>query len=299
MSKNKQELELTLSDGRILGYAILGDKKGKPILYFHGWPGTRLDISCFDEVAKKLGANIIAIDRPGCGLSTYQEWRKVSDWAFDVNELAEELSLDKFSILGFSTGGVYALDYALHYPERIVKLGLVSSLPYFVIDYSNSDKPFHLKMVKGLSRFPLFGRSISRIISSTGISNYKRNPEKEYERSLKTLPNIDRKTWEEPSIKKWFLDDYIPDLTRAKLKGYSYDLFLLLKSLANPEKLSYKIGVDFPVYFWHGENDDIVPPISSIEQQKLIIDSELILYPLEGHKVIYTHFEEIISKLIA
>ncbi|MGC9779883.1 MAG: alpha/beta hydrolase [Candidatus Heimdallarchaeota archaeon] len=242
---------------------------------------------------------MISIDRPGCGLSTYQERRKISDWSFDINELAEELSLDKFSILGFSTGGVYALDYALHYPERIVKLGLVSSIPYFVIDYSQSSYPFQLRMIKGSSRFPLLGRTISHILSSAGINNYRRNPEKEYEKSLKALPDVDRETWLDPSIKEWFLGDYIPDLIQPNLRGYSYDLFLMLKSLTNPEKLSHKIGVEYPVYFWHGENDNIVPPISSIEQQKLILNSELILYPLEGHKVIYTHFNEIISKLIA
>ncbi|MGC9779882.1 MAG: hypothetical protein HZR80_11615 [Candidatus Heimdallarchaeota archaeon] len=55
MLNEERDIEFTLSDSRILGYALLGDPRGKPILYFHGWPGTRLDISCFHKEAKELG----------------------------------------------------------------------------------------------------------------------------------------------------------------------------------------------------------------------------------------------------
>ena len=41
---------ITLADNRKLGYSIYGDPGGFPMLFFHGWPGTRLDISCLTSI---------------------------------------------------------------------------------------------------------------------------------------------------------------------------------------------------------------------------------------------------------
>jgi hypothetical protein len=35
---------IILRDGRSLGYGEIGDPGGKPIFYFHGFPGSRLEI---------------------------------------------------------------------------------------------------------------------------------------------------------------------------------------------------------------------------------------------------------------
>jgi pimeloyl-ACP methyl ester carboxylesterase len=33
--------QITLTDGRTLGFAEYGDPKGWPVMYFHGWPSSR------------------------------------------------------------------------------------------------------------------------------------------------------------------------------------------------------------------------------------------------------------------
>ena len=35
--------QIKLRDGRRLGYAEFGDPRGKPVLFFHGYPGSRWD----------------------------------------------------------------------------------------------------------------------------------------------------------------------------------------------------------------------------------------------------------------
>ena len=35
--------QITLTDGRALGFAEYGDPKGWPVMYFHGWPSSRLE----------------------------------------------------------------------------------------------------------------------------------------------------------------------------------------------------------------------------------------------------------------
>jgi hypothetical protein len=91
-----------LSDGRKLGYAQYGSPAGKPIIFLHGMPGSRLDAAHFDDVGKELGARVIGIDRPGIGWSTPQRDRTLLSHAKDIEALTDHLNIDKFSIMARS-----------------------------------------------------------------------------------------------------------------------------------------------------------------------------------------------------
>ena len=91
--KNKSpntQLSMTLKDGRQLGFAEYGSPDGKPIFFFHGLPGCRLDASHFHKVALSNHYRLIGIDRPGMGLSTINENRSILSWADDVEEFANQ-----------------------------------------------------------------------------------------------------------------------------------------------------------------------------------------------------------------
>ncbi len=91
---------LSLRDGRRLGYGEYGKPDGEPGFYFHGHPGSRLEPQFADEAAADAGVRIIALDRPGYGLSDFQPHRTILDWPRDVGEAADMLGLDRFSVLG-------------------------------------------------------------------------------------------------------------------------------------------------------------------------------------------------------
>ncbi|KAL5389955.1 hypothetical protein DPSP01_002014 [Paraphaeosphaeria sporulosa] len=95
----------TLPDGRTLGYAQYGDLTGKPIFYFHGLPACRIEGVYLHEVGLKHGARIIALDRPGLGLSSPHLGRKLLDYPKDVEALAGELGLERYAVIGASGGG--------------------------------------------------------------------------------------------------------------------------------------------------------------------------------------------------
>ena len=88
-----------LPDGRKLGYAQYGSPRGKPVIFLHGMPGSRLDAAHFDDVGKELGARIIGIDRPGIGWSTPQPDRTLLSPVKDVEALTDHLKIAKFSIM--------------------------------------------------------------------------------------------------------------------------------------------------------------------------------------------------------
>lgn len=80
--KNKNlrsQLSITLKDGRQLGFAEYGAPGGKPILFFHGLPGCRLDAKLFQDLALAQNYRLISIDRPGIGLSS-----KIIPWTASV-----------------------------------------------------------------------------------------------------------------------------------------------------------------------------------------------------------------------
>ena len=119
---------IKLKDGRKLGFCEYGDPKGKPIFYFHGWPASRLSGSETDKAAKKLKIRVISPDRPGFGLSDYKEDRTLLGWADDVLELADQLKIKKFAVMGVSGGGPYSAVCAYKIPERVTKAGIVVGL---------------------------------------------------------------------------------------------------------------------------------------------------------------------------
>jgi pimeloyl-ACP methyl ester carboxylesterase len=121
-------LELTLADGRTLGYAEYGDRHGWPLVYLHGFPGSRLAGGVIDEAARAAGVRVLAPERPGLGRSSPQPGRTLLDHAADVRAVVEGLGISRFAVLGESGGGPYALACAHALPEQVECAAVVCGL---------------------------------------------------------------------------------------------------------------------------------------------------------------------------
>ncbi len=116
-------------DGRTIGFAEYGDPHGKPIFFFHGFPGSRFEAELFHDVALANNIRIIAVDRPGMGLSSFQKDRTLLDWPDDILELADKLGVDDFAVMGISGGGPYAAACAKEIrSSRLKKVGIISAM---------------------------------------------------------------------------------------------------------------------------------------------------------------------------
>lgn len=122
---------MVLPDGRILGYAEYGPSTGRPLMWFHGFPSSRLEgTGLLDSILFKLNLRAICPDRPGFGLSMFQTNRKITDWPADVSALAAHLHLSRFAVIGGSGGGPYALACARHLPKEMVSVvGVLAGAP--------------------------------------------------------------------------------------------------------------------------------------------------------------------------
>ena len=123
----RREGWVTLRNGRSLAFAEWGDLSGRPVVLFHGAPGSRL--LCPDEDATvSAGVRLITIDRPGCGRSAPDPDLSVLTFADDYAELHGLLGLPPCPIVGWSGGGPYALACAVRTPALVSSVGLAASM---------------------------------------------------------------------------------------------------------------------------------------------------------------------------
>ncbi|KAF2006867.1 alpha/beta-hydrolase [Amniculicola lignicola CBS 123094] len=116
----------TLPDGRNLGFAAYGSTStSDPVIFlFHGLPGSRVCGRSWNTICQEINVRLIAIDRPGNGLSTLAN-RALVDWPDDVIKLADHLRVERFSVLGASGGGPFALACARFIPQERLRSSTV------------------------------------------------------------------------------------------------------------------------------------------------------------------------------
>jgi pimeloyl-ACP methyl ester carboxylesterase len=117
-----------LRDGRALAFAEWGVLEGRPVLAFHGAPGSRL--WCPDDfdpgkTTTECGVRLITVDRPGYGRSDPLPGRTLLGWADDVEQLLDALSIDRCPVVGVSAGAPHAMACAVRLPQRLTRLGSV------------------------------------------------------------------------------------------------------------------------------------------------------------------------------
>lgn len=286
---NKNDFRIILKNGRKLGYSEYGDLKGTPLFYFHGWPTSRLQAEGLDGVAKKLHARIIAVDRPGYGLSDFKRDRELLDWPKDVIELADYLKIKKFAVMGVSGGGPYATVCAYKIPNRITKTGIVVGLaPTYVPGLLDGTSFFAKLAWKNYSKFSLLRKAatlfhyfIAKYSPSLGLYSFLFGAKS------------DKKIYSNPKIR---------DITKRNYKeafrtGYA-GVELDLKLYTTDWKFNIK-DIRAKVYLWYGEVDKNVSLNMGKYYAAQIPNSKLTVYPKEGHLILRAHAEEIIKTLMS
>ncbi|MEH2327124.1 MAG: alpha/beta hydrolase [Nostoc sp.] len=100
--------------------------QGFPILGLHGHPGTGRSLSVFtNHLSKRY--KTFAPDLRGYGKSRWNGNFDMNDHLTDLEALLDRFQIEKCLILGWSLGGILAMELALRLPERITGLILVAT----------------------------------------------------------------------------------------------------------------------------------------------------------------------------
>jgi len=123
------EYDVTLN-GVQIHYIVRG--KGPVLIAHSGGPGA--DARDWDDFAKiDEFVTIVAIHPRGSGLSgpAAGDAYLLPDYASDVDALRKHLGLEKPMLIGWSHGGMVAMEYATNYPDALSKLILFDTSAYF------------------------------------------------------------------------------------------------------------------------------------------------------------------------
>ncbi len=287
---NSGSRSIELQDGRALAYAEYGDLHGRPVFFFHGTPGSRY-FRPPDEVTRQLGVRLIAADRPGYGLSTFQAGRRCIDWPRDIVQLADALDIEKFAVAGHSGGGPYVLACAFALPERVSAAASLSGAgPLDSPGATEGMTPLNKAGFK-VGRFipwPLW-RLLIRLI-------YRRrslDPAAAMDDEIGHRPAADDVQIARPEVRAACLESE-REAFRYGLGALAWDARLLTRPWGfRPEEIRV------PVHLWHGTADNLTTAAMAQALAARIPGSRVTICQGEAHLLLFPHWHEILTQLIS
>ncbi|MHA2309552.1 MAG: alpha/beta hydrolase, partial [Candidatus Heimdallarchaeaceae archaeon] len=295
MKNEKNFQTLTLKDGRKLGFAESGDPEGAPVFYFHGWLGGRLDLHLAETLRVEINCHLIALDRPGIGLSSYQENREILNWPDDIVELADHLGIDKFHVLGMSGGCPYVAACAYKIPTRLLSAGMIGGMGPYEESKKMLKNPNRI-LFSLLKKFPIAMKIVLfPMWKRLRKMEFNEKTSKFFAKQGMDLPDPDKKIYENPTFQEFMLF-HLKDILQQNSKGPFHDGKLFTK----PWNFELEdISPNLKCYVWHGELDKNV----SVEIAKNVVsripNCEATYYPDEAHiSLVVNKISEIIDKLV-
>jgi len=281
---------IKLADGRALGYAEFGDPSGTPVLFFHGFPASRLEGIALDTPARAVGVRLIAPDRPGFGLSDPKRGRSFSNWPDDVIQLAVHLGIYDFAVLGTSGGSPYVVACADRIPERLTAAGIVSGIsPLHNRAVRLTMNPDQRRMFVSVARVP----GLARRIFARNMQEVQADFPSLLKRMAEERPEVDRSILERPDVKD-MLRTNLTEVFRQGVAGAVQELALYPGSW----HLTLK-KIAYPFQIWQGREDVITPPSMAEELASLLPHTLTRWYTNEGHSLLFARSEEILRQLVS
>lgn len=284
--------EIELADGRSLGIAEFGPVDGFPILWFHGTPGARHQVPpAAVDYAHAAGVRIIGVERPGVGKSTPHHYGRIVDFADDIEQVIDQLELERIGLIGLSGGGPYVLAVCSRLPDRVVAAAVLGGV-------APSAGPERIPggMVPLLRRFhPVLGhvREPVATVMSVGIRAITPIADCVFDVYMKLGPRSDRDFLARPEMRQMFIEDLLSS-GRTSFRAVAYDAVLFSRWWG------FDISqLQTPIYLWHGDDDLVVPLSHGKRMAAMIPNAKLSVVAGKGHLAMLDAAEEAIGLILS
>lgn len=276
---------MILGDGRRLAYRTYGDVNGKPVVYLHETLGCSRLPAETEELAQALGLYLIAPERPGFGFSDVDADFSFDSVADDIVALLDHLHLGRAGLLGFLSGGAYALRIAERAPDRVSHLMLVAGRP---------PEPMKGRFTHFM---PLYTKMISQPWLMTSFFNILRNRagEETNARLIRSVygsvPHDLALLESNPAIFEHMVAYTLESLT-VTAAGAAGELKCFAR--AAPSRLT---KLDIPITAWHGTDDNL----ANMEELQRYLEDQLVSwrrFPGAGSLILFEHWESVLKALI-
>jgi len=286
------ESVVELADGRDLTFAQYGDPDGEAVVWCHGTPGARHQIPPDAPAhAERSGIRIIVPDRPGVGGSSTDHNRTLLSWADDVEQLLDDVGVERFAVAGLSGGGPHVLAIAHEFPDRASAGALLGGM----VPLSGPDAPPSTPDIVPLAmevahrlRFPL-GSLMSLLLRPITPEI----GEKVFPFALKVLPENDRAILGSVGFQSMFIDDLWQG-SRDRFRAQSHDVSAFGTNWGFSPR-----GITVPIKLWHGTEDKLVPLSHAEHLVSLIPRAEIEAFDGEGHFAGYARSPDVLDWLMA
>ncbi len=282
--------ELVLRDGRSLSFSAIGPATGWPVIYCHGAIGTPVEATVdLREIVERTGVRYIAPSRPGVGGSDPQPGRTILDFADDVAALADRLGIGRFSLLGVSAGGPYALGIAHKLGARVDRIALCSALSPFC-------EPHRAPGLQRRIGLPLAALAaapgLARRLGDTALPLMSRHPRLITAVIAAHAAPSERARLEHTSERTAASTSFL-EAARDGVGGLIEDF------------LTYAHGWGFDpgevgaeVQLWHGAGDPLVPVEHALQLAAALPRCRVFVDPDEGHHFFRSSLEQILAALV-
>jgi pimeloyl-ACP methyl ester carboxylesterase len=258
------ETDLELSEGHTLhAYDTGADEADGRLAVFwhHGTPNIGAPPEPLFAAAEELGIRWISYDRPGYGGSTPRLDRDVASAAADAAAVADALGVDRFAVMGHSSGGSHALACAALLPKRVLGVVVVAGMA-----------PFCAEGLDWFEGFGPGGAAQLRAAAAGRAALEKHLAESDDEPGF--TPEDEAALAGEWS---WFIDVVRPALAGG-MEGFIED------DLAGVGAWGFDpADIAAPALFLHGGRDRVVPSSHSEWLARRCPSAELWLRPDDGH----------------
>jgi pimeloyl-ACP methyl ester carboxylesterase len=232
---------------------------------------------------------LIAPDRPGYGLSTFDPSRSYESWARDVGELADHLGLDRFAVVGHSSGGPNAAACARFLGGRLDGCAIVSGP-------APPEGGVSKHGVMGPNRIALrLQLTVPRLMSAAwgvGLRQAQRRPDKALAYMRRTLPAGDVAVIERADIAAGLRVAFARPVSRTAGRAAVQDIQLEHKPWG------FRLGdIAIAVHVWHGDADRTVVSANGRYQAQEIPGSTLHEIGGEGHWLVSSRFDAILDSI--
>jgi pimeloyl-ACP methyl ester carboxylesterase len=278
-----------LPDNRQLGYAVEGE--GKPVIYFHGTASSRLEILLLKEFVNTNQYKLIAIDRPGYGLSTFKARIGLRDFAEDVSMLTDYLKLSSFAVLSWSGGGPFALTYTALFPWQVTRAVVVGS-PALPFDASEAHNGNPLAKVAMKNRF----------LVRWGLKFFREsilNANKDVDGYLKSRSGKNMVAdWPKPD-RKFFADAaWLKGMCTAMAEGFRQESSV--KTIVQEHQLFMKPWSESldripagKLTLWQGAQDKTCTVGNAQKIAQIVKDARVEIFSDEGHCVLFDQVQKL------
>ncbi len=281
------EGRITLPDGRLLSYAEYWDPAGRPVFYFHGTPGSRLEHAPLPADVGLPPVRLIVPDRPGYGFSSFQRGRRLLDWPADVARLADALGLDQFAVVGVSGGGPHAAACAYALPHRVTGVALVSSL-------APTNRPGGLDGLSSLVRIAFrLGRYFPWVLPPlVARLADPRNSASAFEAGhWGNLCPSDQGILARPEVSRLMAQSF-RESARQGVRAYAQDVAVYARPWG------FDLGAIVPlVHLWHGDSDTILPAHMGYYLAASIPRNRLVVVRGGGHFMVVDLLEQVFAAI--